>query len=43
MGGIDEEPTIRIFDLHNKHPCRDSDLGIVPNMEWTKQWCVFYD
>ena len=43
MGGIDEEPTIRIFDLHNKHPWRDSDLGIVPNMEWTKQWCVFYD
>ena len=43
MGGIDEEPTIRIFDLHNKRPWRDSDLGIVPNMEWTKQWCVFYD
>lgn len=43
MGGIDEEPTIRIFDLYNKHPWRDSDLGIVPDMEWTKQWCVFYD
>ena len=43
MGGIDEEPTIRIFDLHNKHPWRDSDLGIVPNMEWAKEWCVFYD
>ena len=43
MGGIDEEPTIRIFDLYNKQPWRDSDLGIVPNMNWTKQWCVFYD
>ena len=43
MGGIVEEPTIRIFDLHNKQPWRDSDLGIVPNMNWTKQWCVFYD
>ena len=43
MGGIDEEPTIRIFDLYNKQPWRDSDLGIFPNMNWTKQWCVFYD
>ena len=43
MGGIDEEPTIRIFDLYNKQPWRDSDLGIVPNMNWTKQWCMFYD
>ena len=42
-GGIDENPTIRIFSLNNKHPWRDSDLGIVPNMKWTKQWCVFYD
>ena len=42
MGGIVEDPTIRIFDLNNKHPWRDSDLGIVPNMEWTKQWCEFY-
>ena len=42
MGGIDEEPTIRIFDLYNKKPWRDSDLGIVPNMNWTKQWCEFY-
>ena len=34
---------IRIFSLHDPSPWRDSDLGIVPNMEWTKQWCVFYD
>ena len=42
-GGIDENPHIRIFSLNNKKPWRDSDLGIVPNMDWTKQWCVFYD
>ena len=33
----------QFFSLNNKKPWRDSDLGIVPNMEWTKQWCVFYD
>ena len=42
-GGIDENPSIRIFSLNNKKPWRDSDLGIVPNMKWAKQWCVFYD
>jgi len=42
MGGIVEDPRIRIFDLNNKHPWRDSDLGIVPNMEWAKEWCKFY-
>ena len=34
---------IRIFSLHDPSPWRDSDLGIVPNMEWTKSQCVFYD
>ena len=34
---------IRIFSLHDPSPWRDSDLGIVPNMEWTRQWCEFYD
>ena len=34
---------IRIFSLYDPSPWRDSDLGIVPNMDWTKQWCVFYE
>ena len=34
---------IRIFSLHDPSPWRDSDLGIVPNMESTKQWCIFYN
>ena len=38
-----DNPQIRIFSLHDPSPWRDSDLGIVPNMEWTKQWCVFYN
>ena len=42
MGGVVEDPPIRIFDLNNKHPWRDSDLSIVPNMKWAKQWCNFY-
>ena len=42
MGGVVYEPTIRIFDLTNKHPWRDSDLGIVPDMKWAKEWCEFY-
>tara|TARA_B100001093_G_C26112110_1_gene711348 strand:+ start:138 stop:407 length:270 start_codon:yes stop_codon:yes gene_type:complete len=33
--------SIKLKDLLKMY--RDSDLGIVPNMEWTKQWCVFYD
>jgi len=42
MGGIDENSHIRIFDLYNPKPWRDSDLGIVPNMDWAKEWCEFY-
>ena len=38
-----DNPQIRIFSLHDPSPWRDSDLGIVPNMEWTEQWCVFYN
>ena len=34
---------IRIFSLYDPTPWRDSDLGIVHNMERAKQWCVFYE
>ena len=42
-GGIDENPSIRIFSLNNKKPWRDSDLGIVSSMKSARQWCVFYN
>ena len=34
---------IRIFDLYDPSPWRDSDLGITPNMEYAKEWCTFYE
>ena len=37
-----DNPQIRIFSLYDPSPWRDSDLGIVPNMEWTKSFCLFY-
>ena len=36
-------PEIRIFDLYDPSPWRDSDLGITPNMEYAKEWCTFYE
>jgi len=35
-------PQIRIFSLNDPSPWRDSDLGIVPNIDWAKQHCEFY-
>lgn len=35
-------PEIRIFDLYEPKPWRDSDLGITPDMEYAEQWCKFY-
>ena len=37
-----DNPQIRIFSLYDPSPWRDSDLGIVPNMKWTKSSCLFY-
>ena len=37
-----ENPQIRIFSLNDPTPWRDSDLGIVPNINWAKQFCEFY-
>ena len=41
-GAIIDNAQIRIFDLYDKSPWRDSDLGIVPNMKWPNQFCEFY-
>jgi len=38
MGGIDETPPIRMYELDN--PKRS--INEVPNMKWAKQWCTFY-
>ena len=37
-----DNPQIRIFSLYDPSPWRDSDLAIVPNMEWAKTFCNFY-
>ena len=37
-----DNPQIRIFSLNDPSPWRDSDLGIVPDMNWAKQFCEFY-
>ncbi len=42
-GAIIDDPQIRVFSLYNPYPWRDSDLGIVKNMNNTKQWCEFYE
>ena len=35
-------PEIRIFDLYEPEPWRDSDLGISPDMKYAKENCTFY-
>jgi len=41
-GAIIDNAQIRIFELYDKAPWRDSDLGITPDIEYAKQWCKFY-
>ena len=38
-----DNPQIRIFSLYDPSPWRDSDLGIVPNIEWVNSFCNFYN
>ena len=38
-----DNPQIRIFSLYDPSPWRDSDLGLVPNMDWAEQFCIFFD
>ena len=42
MGGINEDPPIRMYDLYNPNPWMDNELGMVPNMKWARSWCTFY-
>ena len=42
MGGFNEDPPIRMYDLYNPNPWMDNELGMVPNMKWARSWCTFY-
>ena len=42
-GAIIDNAQIRIFELYDETPWRDSDLGITPDMEYAKEWCQFYE
>ena len=35
-------PEIRIFDLYERKPWRNNDLGIAPSMKYAKNYCNFY-
>ena len=38
MGGINETPPIRMYELDNMK----SSIDQVPDVNWAKQWCTFY-
>ncbi len=38
MGGIDETPPIRMYELDNMK----GSIGKVPDLKYVKQWCTFY-
>jgi hypothetical protein len=44
-GGIDDEPTIRIYNLYEPDPhfTNGTALGMVPHMKEAKQFCTFYE
>ena len=33
-------PEIRIFDLYERRPWRDTDIGITPDMDYANEWCT---
>ena len=35
-------PEIRIFDLYERKPWRNNDLGIAPSMKYAKNYSNFY-
>ena len=37
-----DDPEIRIFDLYDESPWRDTDLGITPSMNYAEEFCTFY-
>ena len=41
-GTIIDDPEIRIFDLYDESPWRDTDLGITPSMNYAQEFCTFY-
>ena len=43
MGGWNENPDIRIFDLYNPRPSHNNYLEIVPSMNYVGNLCKFYE
>ncbi len=41
-GTIIDNPEIRIFDLYDESPWRDTDLGITPSMNYAEEFCTFF-
>ena len=41
-GTIIDYPEIRIFNLYEPNPWRNTDLGISPDMSYAKEYCDFY-
>ncbi len=42
-GAIIDYAQIRVFSIYDRSPWRDSDLGIVDNMDRAEDWCEFYN
>ena len=42
-GAIIDYAQIRVFNIYDSSPWRDSDLGIVDNMKSAEDSCEFYD
>ena len=42
-GGLKiDNPEIRIFELYEPNPWRNTDIGITPDMKYAREWCTFY-
>ncbi len=39
---VTNNPEIRIFNLYEPNPWRNTDLGISPDMSYAKEYCDFY-
>ena len=38
-----DNPEIRIFNLKNNSPWRNTDLGITPSINYAREFCIFYE
>ena len=42
MGGYNENPDIRAFNLYQKNPWHDNYLAIIPDIDYMNDYCEFY-